>query len=377
MEHKFSAKESFLLASSTLPLSNLPPNPLNSRLQDTVKECWRLSMTEGAWNSYDVPVRHALRIAKKAGITIKPPFTDESLSVFVSYMLTEQKVTPATIENYLSALLKWSIADGHPVPTLRTEYIKAILAGAVNKRDAMLNAGLITKVKRRAITLALLEYFGSWVSRSTFSELDKQLLWTLATVAFFGAFRIGELLSKTATTFDDSVTLLLKNVTPGTVTTKDGKVVRKYSFLVKSPKVKRSSDGDVVSVYQLTTPSGQPHPLCPVAALDRYVGLLENKGILTWNEPMFKLDSGNAMTKVRFNKILKEAFLPFCTPESSFSCHSFRAGATSHMEDWGFTAEEIRGHGRWSSACWELYSRFPIDRRLEIAVRLGQRVMAR
>ncbi len=51
--------------------------------------------------------------------------------------------------------------------------------------------------------------------------------------------------------------------------------------LIKSPKILRVSRGDRVTLYSLTKDDGSPHPLCPLAALSKYVNMLANRNFCT------------------------------------------------------------------------------------------------
>ena len=58
--------------------------------------------------------------------------------------------------------------------------------------------------------------------------------------------------------------------------------------------------------------------------------------------------------------------------EALFSSHSFRAGAASMMAAIGYSDEEIKAVGRWSSRAFMEYIKLPRTQRAEIARKLGQ-----
>ena len=51
-----------------------------------------------------------------------------------------------------------------------------------------------TKASRKVMTLALLRVLGHELSISGWSENSKQVVWGAFTLAFFGSFRLGEIL---------------------------------------------------------------------------------------------------------------------------------------------------------------------------------------
>ncbi len=314
-----------------------------SQLSTVASECRSFSLTQGSWSSYDTAMHNAARAEQATGCHIRPPFSPQMISTFALFMLSERKVQPQTVSNNISGLAKWSALAGYPVPNLKDDYTAAILGGMNNKRKALLDAGILPRRSRRAITLSHLQFFGAWLLSSRFSPFNRQLLWTLATVSFFGSFRIGELISKSSTSFDAAFTLLVKDIVFSSFTDKQsGNKVKTASFLIKSPKILRVSRGDRVVLYSLTKDDGSPHPLCPLAALSKFVNMLSNKNMLELDCPFFRLESGNCLSHTRFNSILRDAFAPFTSPTESFSAHSFRKGVSSHMEEWGFSEDEIK-----------------------------------
>ena len=364
----------------TGPLLNRIPHPYNDpaenrilwRMKTLTEECIRLSVTSDVWVNYNTAIRHAERVEKATNIKIEPPFSQEMLIAYVSFLLAEREVKAATVDKALSGLLKWESLCGFPTTTLRTNYVKAILTGFNNRNKALERAGIIKRKKRRAITLQLLRYFGDWLNRTnTLSDFNKQVFWTIATTAFFGSFRIGELLSKRAKGFDDTCTLLTRDVAFKTEKTEKREEITSARIRVKSPKIERISSGDFVTLYEIKSEEGIIHELCPIASLCKYIEMANKRGTLVSSQPFFRLESGLCVSKDRLNKVLKQAFSELSDPWNSFSCHSFRMGVSSHMQNWQFSEEEIQGQGRWSSTSWELYCRLPVDRRREISKKLA------
>ncbi len=218
-------------------------------MRSLASECLSFSLTQGSWSSYDTAIRNAARAEQATGFSIRPPFTPEMISTFSLFMLAERKVQPLTVANNICGLAKWSAMSGHPTANLKDDYTATLLRGMLNKRKALLDAGLLHKKSRRAITLSHLQFFGSWLLSSSFSLFDRQLLWTLATVSFFGSFRIGELIGKTATSYDSAFTLLVKDVGFSSFTDAGSRSkVKTASFLIKSPKILRVSRQGCINI---------------------------------------------------------------------------------------------------------------------------------
>jgi hypothetical protein len=62
------------------------------------------------------------------------------------------------------------------------------------------------------MTINTMLVFKNTIVSSHLNNNDKRLVWAVATLAFAGAFRLGELLSKHEATFDPDFTLLTKDI---------------------------------------------------------------------------------------------------------------------------------------------------------------------
>ncbi len=97
--------------------------------------------------------------------------------------------------------------------------------------------------------------FKKLTQRSKYAEQDKLLIWAVATLAFAGAFRIHEILSKAESTFDPNFTLLGEDLTVSSKNRQETLHVR-----LKCPKESRSAAATVVDVFE------NKSELCPVRA---------------------------------------------------------------------------------------------------------------
>ena len=148
------------------------------------------------------------------------------------------------------------------------------------------------------------------------SPFDKQLFITVATVAFYGLFRLGELLSKTATSFDPSSTLTIADLKYIKAGSKPEVARDMFMVKVKSPKVDRVGGSDNIPLFSFEHDPDK-FQYDPVTELKKYLKMLSNHGIskktgktgmLEGDVPVFRLSSGNCLTKTRMNKVLKEIF---------------------------------------------------------------------
>lgn len=176
---------------------------------------------------------------------------------------------------------------------------------------------------------------------------------------------LGELVSRQAKSFDSEFTLLCSDVNIHKVPFPDGSSVGCFRFKIKSPKVDRVGNGDEVEVFQIE--SG----LDPFSALSRYKELLVRNGWFIPDKPFFRRNNGFCLTRDHLNSFLREKFAPLLSPGDIISSHSFRSGVSSQMQSWGFSSDDIKGQGRWSSEAWTSYCKIPLIRRRLIASRLS------
>ena len=112
------------------------------------------------------------------------------------------------------------------------------------------------------------------------------MIWSVCTLAFNGAFRVGELLSKTARSFDPLNVLLRRDVWISNRVT-GGKKVAIMNVRLKSSKESLASvRGVVVEVFENGT------MFCPVKAYLHYVSLcVSGKS----GQPAFRTPTGDTI----------------------------------------------------------------------------------
>ena len=105
--------------------------------------------------------------------------------------LANDSLAPQTIKVYLSAIRSMQLSLGLPPPQeeFTLPMLKRVLDGIRRTRVAQ---GRSTPRIRLPITIAVLRQIRRVIDRAP--EPDSHALWAVATVAFFGFFRLGELL---------------------------------------------------------------------------------------------------------------------------------------------------------------------------------------
>jgi hypothetical protein len=270
------------------------------------------------------------------------PLTEQTICEFVGFALTKKKLKHTTVQSYLASLKFYHNLRNCNNNACESFMVKTMIKGAKNLELY----SSITKNCRKAMSLKILSH---QIAKENFTAIDKQVIWTLFTVAFFGSFRFGELLPNSRKMFNSKETLLWSDVT-----FKDDFVV----FRLKLTKTKKTHYVDL-----FLKPDCQ---YCPVKALSRLKNLQMVKNLDT---PVFTLQNGSFLTTWQINGILHRLLKPVLKESAALiTGHSFRAALASAMASQPEVASQadIRKWGRWSSESYLLYTRLKINQKRAI-----------
>ena len=93
------------------------------------------------------------------------------------------------------------------------------------------------------------------------------------------------------------------------------------------------------------------------------------------NLPFFRQETGGNYYKNLFNKDLKSLLKNDVDydGQDKITAHSFRAAIPSHMAQWGFGEQDIKGWGRWNSQAYKKYCKLPVLTRRRLAEKMQQK----
>ena len=318
------------------------------------------SLANGTWRNYGTVKNHLSRCQKMLGKKFRFPMDNDSVLIFVAYLLDRGTMKASTIENHLSALRIWHQTEGHIVQNLRPDIIKVILKGRANE-DAIIDR---ESEERLPVTLELLSLMREILlaDRKT-NKTEKLAYWAVACIAFFGSLRLCELLPEKARTIDPRFDIMRRDII--IKSRKVGGVKRQFLELnLKCPKEsKTNKEGIKIEVFDNQT------AYCPVQAFIEYE---QEFGFITPKNAVFRLEkSGDAISTKRFNRTLKTMFKPFVS-YGKISGHSFRSGISSLMGRAGFEDSEIQVLGRWSSDAYKKYVKLGRLKRIRNADKISQ-----
>lgn len=240
------------------------------------------------------------------------------------------RVSPPTLLSYLSALrhhhkmnhFEWTETRNDP---LITELLKTIDKNHVHK--PINQKSHITRDHLRILK-----------SNLNLNKWDDKAFWAIATTAFYGLARLGELLP---TTQQD------QNKVPTFRALKFEEINQHTFATIQLARTKNHNTAQRTSL--IINPTYDD--LCPVEALRAYV---VHRLTSTINLPdlLFVRADGSWATKRYFINKLKQAL-----PSEDVAGHSFRAGGTTELVMRGVQLILVQKIGRWSSDTFYRYIR--------------------
>jgi hypothetical protein len=199
------------------------------------------------------------------------------------------------------------------------------------------------------------------IVNKNWKELTKKTFWTCALVAFWGAFRIGELLAKSKWEFDPFSDL----------TWKDVKLKKKrLEIRVKSPK---TGGRDVLSrIFAI-----DDKDFCAVRAIKRLNKLQIKKKIFSKNAPVFRVGSGENLTRCKFGRMVRACFSK--ESKGHYGCKSFRAGIPTEMESLPklVTDQHVKNWGHWRSNAYQIYMKDDLPQQKWIFKKFSKEILDR
>ncbi|OCT65947.1 hypothetical protein XELAEV_18042201mg [Xenopus laevis] len=188
--------------------------------------------------------------------------------------------------------------------------------------------------KRKPVSFETLNKLLKVVPNVCRDKYETILFKTAFSLAFFGAFRIGELVSPSRTK-------------PGGLNIRDVKILgQSVSLNIRYSKTDKSTKGK----HSLLTAIGGN--CCPVKLTTQYLYIRKNN-----QGPFLIHEDGSYVSRYQFLVIFRACLKAISLCPESFCTHSFRIGAATEASQLGFHEDRIKRLGRWSSNCFKSYIR--------------------
>lgn len=313
-------------------------------------------LARSTWSTYSTAGKMLNLCAKHIGRDFEFPLREEDILEFIGWLMSVRRVKANTISSYLAGIRQEHMARGLTVPQVRSELIKRILKGKSN----MDNVENRRKRDRLPMTIKMMKLLKQATRDWQAPLLEKLMMWSIATTAFHGGFRIHELLCRSQSNFDPDFALLGKDIIIKTDHRSGEKMLK---ITLKNPKENRTGKSVVVEVYETQG------TLCPVKAFDRW----SSRADISEELPLFREASGENVTGKKMNKWLNARLENVIDQDKGkYSSHSFRIGLASTMAEKGLSTEDIKEAGRWSSKAYEVYLRLPQTKRVKAATEVAR-----
>ena len=178
--------------------------------------------------------------------------------------------------------------------------------------------------------------------------------------AFWGSLRIGKILGQKTTSFSPGSDLLATDVLHMFATS--------FAWWIRDPKVSEQL-WDVVEIW--STP--QFPEIDPFKSFTAFWRIRNNKKRLPPDQSSVHEGRRCVLTAQHFNRCLQSLISHYSVELelsiNSWTGHSFRAGLPTLLQSLGFSEEQIKVWGRWSSSVFQIYAK-AIDKRMEVQLRI-------
>ncbi|OCT75951.1 hypothetical protein XELAEV_18031137mg [Xenopus laevis] len=190
----------------------------------------------------------------------------------------------------------------------------------------------VTVDRRRPITLNILEGLFEVLKNVVRSSFEASLFRVAFSWAFFGAFRIGELVSNNRSA-------------GGGVRYEDVQAhAQGLTIQIRNSKTDKNGKGLRVQLMEVGGCS-----TCPIRCFQEYVSRRPQK-----MGSFLIHDDGSCLLRFQFIAVFRKAMAVLGLEVKEYGSHSFRIGAATEAARWGLGEDTIRRIGRWESNRFKL-----------------------
>uniref|UniRef100_A0A1X7SMU1 Core-binding (CB) domain-containing protein n=1 Tax=Amphimedon queenslandica TaxID=400682 RepID=A0A1X7SMU1_AMPQE len=280
---------------------------------------FRRGLADSSASSYATAQRPFLSFCAECNIT-PLPLSEHTLCLFAAF-LANQGLQARTIQAYLSALRHFQISAGLPAPPLSSwPWLHYITRGIRRSQGSSHRV-------RLPITASIMRDLMIRWAQPGGGGLKNQLFQAVACTAFFGFFRMGELLPEKA---GAPPPMLLSDLSTDS-----------HSAPSIFQLLWRRSKTDPFGKEVKVTLSRSGKEICPVKTMSSYLTIWpRSKG------PLFIWEDGNPLLKEQFVAGVRKALAEGGKNPDCFAGHSFRIGAVTTAAAAGVLAHIIKNLGR-------------------------------
>jgi hypothetical protein len=277
------------------------------------------------------------------------PIQAETARKFTAWAIRSKKLSTDSTKVYISDLKLAHKLRNLQCPFENDVFIPLMLKGAKN----LATYNEICKPAKFVMSFHLLKIIGHEVAKSNWDKDRKLVIWTACCVAFFGSFRLGEILPRDNS--ENSWECLKWNQV--IFTQKKSAIIN-----IKFPKVFRNIKGDFIDLFEIKNSD-----CCPYAALKKMAS--SHKDMVNKNRAVFSFLDGSLLTSKKFTDTIKGLLAKHIGDSANqLTGHSFRAGIPAALAEHPDLSSdhEIMIWGRWSSSSFRVYTHLKHEAKLSI-----------
>jgi len=275
------------------------------------------------------------------GVKIMYPVQLEILCDFVSWALLEKGLKADTVKAYLS-----SINVAHNFRGVNSHCSNVIITSMLKGAKNMSLYEGLARGTRKVMSYPLMRLLQHQIFNSEWLDDSKLVVWAASLTAYFGSFRLGEILPKSEN-YNVEETLMWSDV----------KFRNEDSVLihVKVDKCKNVA-GSYIDLFM-----SDMLPICPVKTLLRLKASRVGSKL-----PVFSFANGKMLTANCLVNTIRKLLEPVIGKYANMLCgHSFRAGIPSALaaNPNAVSDIDIKNWGRWTSDSYLLYTRLKLKQK--------------
>ena len=254
------------------------------------------------------------------------PLPLNEVVLFITYCF-EKALSARTIATYISGVAFFHKINNWP-DFSQAFIVKKLLEGCHRSRR--------TFDTRAPITMDMLKEICKLLPTICHDAYEYQLFKAMFCLAYFGLFRVGELVS----TKGQVNMLQSRDVTLD---------IPNKHVLISMSRFKTNQRGNPVI---LKLPCERDGSICPVHSLQKYLFYKSSQ-----TGPLFIHSNGAVATRYQFAAVLKKCIDRSQYNHSNVKTHSFRIGRATQLALMGLSESAIMKLGRWHSPAYNTYIR--------------------
>jgi hypothetical protein len=275
------------------------------------------------------------------GVKIMYPVPLEILCDFVSWALLEKGLKADTLKAYLS-----SINVVHNFRGLNSHCSNGIITSMLKGAKNMSLYEGLARGTRKVMSYPLMRLLQHQIFNSEWSDDSKLVVWAASLTAYFGSFRLGEILPKSEN-YNVEETLMWGDV----------KFRNEDSVLIHVEVDKcKNVAGSYIDLFM-----SDMLPMCPVKTLLRLKASRVGSKL-----PVFSFANGKMLTANCLVNTIRKLLEPVIGKYANMLCgHSFRACIPSALaaNHNAVSDIDIKNWGRWTSDSYLVYTRLKLKQK--------------